>query len=202
LFLGAYGVLVFNFVYVYYFRYPILGANTSYLSERVVSEYLMRSIKLDPQRKFVVYTVDPPVMFWTYLVYSNRTSLETKEAIAEAEVTRTYSIDNITFTGKCVDLTQDVTILTESWRGTCEKSQSSMTSATDEAYTSYVDGKIQSGITIPSIIDNGAYYRIYNNRLCPLLSLPIYVAVTKLNAFTISNQSNEQFCQTWIANFH
>lgn len=197
--LFLYIVEVGYFVAFYYLRYPILGANTSYLAERIIAEYVTRIRQGGDQTPVVVYTIDPPVMFWSYLVYSHKITKATSNEIAAAEITNKYQVDNLLFTNECADVAVGgQIIIAEAWRVPCEKSQSQFQPAETLTYEQRLGQQKSGAITIPSIVDNGAYFRIYNDPLCKRDDLAGFVSITDLEKFDLSKQDATEFCRTWL----
>lgn len=203
---SVYLIGLFSFMYHYYYRYPISGLNVAYFSERIMAEYIDRSVKANPDRKVIVYTIDPPVMFWTYLLYSHNIKPENLSQIAQVENAqdfKNYTIGNVTFTTECVDLGDNQSlILSEAIRAAtpCNFDQSHFKQESQTQFQSIVDSNQNSNIQIPSLLDNGAYWKIYNNSLCDKKDLKRYVAVDQFKDLDPTTKNNQDFCSTWISN--
>lgn len=186
LFAGACCVSVVYFAYYYYFRYPILGQNTSYLSERIIIEYINRLRETDSVTPMYVHTVDVPVMLWSYLVYSDHYSKENASDFAAAAGSDHITINNVTFTTQCADPNAAGITINESWRKPCE------------AFLPDED----KPLSIPSVVDNGTYWDMYNDTLCEDFASRPYVTVSSMSDFDLGQQSNEKFCNQWLVRFN
>jgi hypothetical protein len=199
--LFLYGIGIFYFGYFYLIRYPILGANISYLSERIYIEYIERVKDMYPDKNVFVYTIDPPVMFWNYLVYSDYFDRTTSEEVARAENSGVYVINGITFSNDCADIAIDnAVIVSEMWRVPCDLSRSQRAELDEIEYQRRLKDQYGQALTIPSIVDNGAYFRIYNDPLCKRESLEPFVRIEKASQFDTKSPDNETFCRTWFSN--
>lgn len=188
------------FSYYFNFRYPILGANISYLAERTVINYVNRVQQLTPEKQIVVYTIDPPVMFWNYLVYANQLTKTNLTAITEAENSGNYKLGKVSFINACPDLTdQQAVVITEQWRVPCEQSQSNLAAATTQEYEVVIAKQKGSAITVPSIVDNGAYFRIFNDPICDRKSLSNFIDINNAADFDQTHKSNKDFCEKWFS---
>lgn len=195
----AYSISIFLFSYHFYFRYPIVGNHISYLSEKLMAEYVDRIRRDDADQRIFVHTVDPPVMFWTYLLYADAVNESTVDQIAAAKSGDEYVFDNIVFTGKCADITQkNAIIMSEAFRPICDYSESKTEFSDEESYGAVMKSSISSKLTIPSIVDNGAQWRIYNDVLCSDFDISGFVHIKTYNQFDINSQDNRTFCQTWV----
>jgi hypothetical protein len=183
-----YCAMILRFGYYYYFRYPILGNNTSYLAERVVIGYIERLRQNSQTIPITVYTVDPPVMTWSYIVYGTYYSAQSKIEFAKALNSDDVVVNNITFTGKCVDINRPGILIAESSVGKCDSQNIVLLTKVEE-----------DKITIPSIVDNGAYFRVYNDELCMHHTAGQFVNITSINDFNFASQTNEIFCTTWFS---
>lgn len=181
-----YAVSVAYFGYYYYYRYPILGQNTGYLSERVIIDYIDRVRQTDKEIPISIHTVDVPVMLWSYIVYSDIYTNETAPEIAQFSGKDEIHINNISITTKCAIPTQPGIVINEAWRTPCDN----------------VDTTSLQPLSIPSIVDNGTYWNIYNDSMCKENANRPYIEVTTMNDFNLEEQSNEKFCNQWLAKFN
>jgi len=198
-----YAVGVITFTYHYYYRYPVLGLNLSYFSERIMSEYIERASNAHPDKKIIVYTVDPPVMFWTYLVYTDSITTQNVGQIAQTGESDVYTIGNVTFTGKCVDIAnKDSLLIAEANRTgvACEFEHSSVKNISEEQYKITIEEQRGNAVTIPSVIDNGAYWRVYNPVLCDRRKISGFVTLNSFSKLNTSAQNNDKFCANWFTN--
>lgn len=197
----VYGIHVGYFGYYYWIRYPVLGANNSYLAEKTIANYISRIRAKDASVPIRVYTIDPPVLFWSYLTYTHTLTTQNAAEISLAEQTQAYTIDTITFTNDCADIADTSTVVvTEMWRVPCERTQSIRASLGDDVYETLLARQRAMAITIPSIVDNGAYFRIYNDPLCVREDLSNYVHFDHLNQLHMEGIEDAAFCQRWLTN--
>lgn len=196
-----YPVFISLFMYHYYYRYPVLGLRDGYFYERIMVEYLDRYRMKYPEKRMVVYTIDPPVMFWTYLLYTQRLTADTVNTVAAAENTKNYVIDTITFTTDCVDLARtDALVIAEPGRAAtpCDHKDSVYQATTSSTYAEQIQRQRGSSLSIPSVVDSGGYWRIFNNELCNPLQLGKYVTLRQLAQLKTREQSDESFCKQWL----
>lgn len=188
------------FGYYYFYRYPLLGNNISYLAEKTAINYITRVMVQNPDKSVSFYTIDPPVMFWNYLVYANQLTRDNAAAIAQAENKGIYQLGNVRFSNTCPDITKtNEVIITEQWRPPCEQSQSSLAAAQTRDYSILIDKQKGAAITIPSIVDNGAYFRIYNDPICDRQAMSNFIDINSLSDFNIYKQTNSEFCTKWLS---
>lgn len=185
-FASVYMLSVIYFGYYYYYRYPILGQNTGYVSERVIVDYINRVRRTDVNTPIYVHTVDVPVMLWSYIIYSDFYTKETAREIAQFSGKDDVHINNIIFTTKCADPTQSGIVVNEAWRIPCD----------------HVDKTKLVSLSIPSIVDNGTYWNIYNDFMCGDFANRPFIAVNSISDFDLERQSNEKFCNQWLAKFN
>ncbi len=179
----CYGFSILYFGYQYFYRYPILGLNISYFSERVVINYIDRIRSIDPLVPIYVHAVDVPVMLWNYIVYSDYYSKKTSSEFAQQLSDHTSSINNIIFTTECANPSKDAIVINESWRGVCEGHENSEV------------------LTIPSVVDNGAYWHIYNDAFCNDVQLKPFIELSNHQDMLVEKKSQIEFCQNYFAKF-
>jgi len=202
LFIGLYAVSTLSFLYHFYYRYPVLGLNIGYFYERLAVDYAHRTHLLYPDKKIFIYTVDPPVMFWTYLLYANKITPQTVDQIASSELNANYEIDNITFTTDCVDAArEDDVLIAEFIRSAtpCHRLKSGYSSNNEDEYQARLGFQQKNGVMIASLIDSGGYFKIYNDLLCNQTKLKQYPSLYRLDQFELAQQSNNEFCQQWFS---
>jgi hypothetical protein len=165
-----------------------------------MAEYVSRTRSNNPDVKIYVHTVDPPVMFWTYLLYANAVNKSSVDRIAAAQIGDEYVFDNIVFTGKCADVVDGTAIqLSEAFRSPCDYRQSKVKEFDETTYIQALEGVVSEMITIPSIVDNGGQWRVYNDLLCNNSDISGFVFIKTYDQFRISEQDNSQFCRTWFS---
>jgi hypothetical protein len=185
-FVGFYAISIAYFGYYYYYRYPVLGQNTGYLSERVIIDYITRVRKFDSITPVYVHTVDVPVMLWSYVVYSDFYSKEKAQEFATFSEKDEVKINNIIFTTRCADPSVEGIVINEAWRVPCESQRE----------------PASFSLSLPSIIDNGTYWHMYNDTLCEKFANRPFITVNAIENFKIDKQSDQSFCNQWFARFN
>lgn len=193
LFSAAYLFGVLWFVVLFYNRYPVFSADSAWISERVMSDYISRVLKENGDQEIVVYTVDPPILFSSYLIYSRAYDHYSADSIANAinkgDETGDYRLGSVEFSSKCVDLSdQERVVIAEYWRGVCNENGS-------EIEQSLVD---QESLAIPNVLDSGAKFNIYHDQLCTNENLKSFTQITNMDDFSIEVMEQEEFCYKWI----
>lgn len=175
---------VLNFGSQYLIRYPVMGADAGFFSERIVTEYINWAKKEFPNEPITVYTIDPPILLSSYILHSQSLSKNMSNQIAYAFENKSYSFDGIIFVDVCVDINSHQLGITEAIRDRCR----------DKSGFSAEENKI----TIPALKDSGSVYEILNDRICSKYNLGTFIQVSSLDKFKLDTLSEEAFCQQWI----
>ena len=181
----VYTLSVLNFASQYFIRYPVMGADAGFFSERVLTQYIAWVRQAYPDEPITVYTIDPPILLSSYLLHSQSLSAETVDQIAQTFRERTYLFDNITFKDACVDDDDETTLgITEAIRDRCR----SLSDLSADVHK----------ITIPALKDSGSVYEILNDHICSRYTLGTFIQVANLQQFRLHDMSEEAFCRQWI----
>ncbi|AKM81436.1 MAG: Glycosyl transferase family 39 [Candidatus Pacebacteria bacterium GW2011_GWF2_38_9] len=175
----AYLALIGRFFYQYFYIYPISGTRDQYFAERLVAQY----IKRNPDKKILVSAPEPIFVFQEILIYNNLINKENISNINQAFQSEDYKLANFEVFGeRCVPETiPDNTIyISHSNSRPCDGSDSPL------RYTQ-----------IPSLIDGGGIYRIYNDRSCGDFSLNRFLSIRE-DLFDLDKLNNQEFCQNFI----
>jgi len=185
LLVAAYSLSVLNFASQYFIRYPVMGSDAGFFSERVLSQYIHWVREGYPDEPITVYTIDPPILLSSYLLHSGSVSSKSAEQIAAAFRDKTYVFDNITFVHACVDDDDGQRLgITEAVRDRCR----SLTEFSADA----------NKITIPALKDSGSVYEILNDSICAKYDLGTFIQVDNLDKFRLQEMNEEDFCRQWI----
>lgn len=181
----VYVILVANFLYNYFFRYPVYGAETFNLSGRIVSKY----IELAKEKKDKVIIVEHTdnlasiSLFKQYLFYSNSYNKNTVNEVAELVRKKGHSFHHITAAGCPEQLLPNTIVIVAS--GSCPAIQT----------------KIDK-FSIAKLSDGGEIYGIFDTNICNDYALSRYPNGIKINDFEIEKMSERTFCEKFITNLN
>lgn len=179
--IGAVYVLgMANFASEYFYRYPVYGTKGTAFAERVLASYINR---LPDDKRVVVLVDEARFVFESYLVYNDLITDANMPAIRKAMNESVYTLDNVTFSTDCLDTTafaDDVVFINNSANVTCDQKP--------------VPSLQQPYAKIPSLLDNGAQFTIYNDPVCSKYALRPFVHVTDRNVLDVERQENHIFC--------
>lgn len=177
----VYALFVARFFFLYFYSYPIIGTQGEYFSERVVANYIHRN----PDANVVVYASEPRFMFESILVFNGLITAENIQEINTAYQNKEYSLKNFTVINRCYQPSenQNVISIVHQATPTCGDSQQN----TDKEIT----------VQIPSLIDSGAIYTVYNDQLCRSYGLGRFSHITK-NVFAVEKQTTEVYCTSFF----
>lgn len=193
---SVYLISISNFVYQYYFRYPVYSADAQEVQERIISKYISLVKKDNSEQLISVYTPEPERYFASYLLYSNKLNQQTKDDIADSYKTGNYQLDGVTFVSGCVDLNQDEVIIGDILSLPCDVLGSDAEAKAKE------DRILSNKLSIPAVLDSGETFRIYNDQICSKYQLPTFFSVSNLEKFQVENMTAQNFCQSWIADLN
>lgn len=184
-----YFLLILNFGYQFFFRYPVYATNGNRLYERLVAEYLGRVDNSQPIR---VITSEPKNQVNSFLLYNwpqlNKSEIST---ILENYRQENWQVGQIKFEHQCLSpdlLYSGETLLVFNDITWCDKV------VTDEVMQKQFD----QHRSISSILDAGEQVRIFNDQLCEYSLLARYPTVSQLNQFDLKKLSPDEFCAIWI----
>lgn len=170
-----------NLAHLYFYRFPVYASDGWFFQDRTISRYIELTRQQFPNRKIVVTTFEPKIIFEEYLFYSD--SYETKTDIVRlnAKIAKSdYSTGNVLFTAKCLDskdLTGNVTWIYDPLVG--------------------CGGNVDR-LRVTRFRDVYEQYLIEKDTLCKGYGLGTYVATQAFKNFDVENQNSLEFCQSWI----
>ncbi|MBU0618825.1 hypothetical protein KKD62_01160 [Patescibacteria group bacterium] len=186
-FVIVYFIFLTNFLYLYFYRYPVYGSEGFFFSERILSHYIHR-VK-NKTKQLVVVSKEPWFLFEQYLFYSK--IYETREIakeVAQTIQTEEYSYENIKFI----------------FAQTCEEVSTQL----DKNMTLIINKdipctKFQPSTEVPIKIianteDGGWIFKIYNDHLCNNYSTQTYPKPTSIKEYQLSQLDDKLFCNAWI----
>lgn len=183
--IGLYGLLVLNFFYLYFYRYPIYAAERWFFSERLVAKYITLLKEKEPNLKIRVITGENPKnVYEEYLFYSG--SYENKNDIEKANANLSQKIfgdENVIFTQNCSPQkgNENEVILADVRTG-CFKEE-------------------RGDLGFVSLADAGTVFVLKNDRLCPSFSLPRYYRPLNKSVFAVEKLNVKDFCENWVVKF-
>jgi hypothetical protein len=201
-----YLVSIVWFAHHFYYRYPVYSADNDLFFERVLANYVTRVQQENPDQKVMVYTVDPPIMFASYLVHTNQMNRQNADLISAAINNQNWEWGSTKFSNDCVDQSDPAVInITEPLREACpeEKGSDDVTLIRETAPPTLNDNQIDPNkvLDIAAVIDSGTKYHIHHDTFCQQFNLNTFTQVTKLADFDIENQTSADFCYKWVTDF-
>ena len=180
----VYIILLTNFIYLYFFRFPYYNSEAFGLSQRIYSRY----IEFASKRNIPIQVLSdiPDGQFRSYLFYSNAITKQTIPIIRSLN-NNSLRWDNVEFTKTCPDLpeiTAGKTSYILSEQSPCKKS--------------FVGLPM---IVIPSLSDGGTLQRIFNDKLCSAYTLSNFPFGFTLNDFNVEKLTERQFCQKFFIRY-
>ena len=192
----AYSLSLVNYLYIYFFRYPVYGGEGFFFSGRVLTRYLSLYQNI-PDKKITVVSPDYQGLFKQYLFYSQLYNEENAQRIAGQIRQGKFEWGNITFTNTCLEegvLKNENDILIYKYDSQCEEELEKLVPsrlASEEKLAS-------ESLSISNLADSGEIYGIVGDSVCSEYELGIYPRAMVMDDFQVENQETEAFCQTWI----
>lgn len=183
LFVGVivvYGISVLSFADEYFYRYPVYSTKGFSFAERVMANYIHR---LPENMKVVVLVDEARFVFESYLVYNNLITPDNLPAIQKAMKDSVYTLGNVTFTTDCLDqkkFADDIVFINNSANVTCDQKP--------------LTNKTQPYAKIPSLLDNGSIFTIYNDQVCNKYALRPFVHVTDRKHLDVEKLDTPTYC--------
>ena len=181
-----YALMISNFLYLYFYRYPVYAAERWFFSNRIIDNYVRLS-ELNPKitKIYVVPFEYDRAAFGQYLFYSGDYEKGSDiRDINEKMKIRQFQNGKVTFSGICpenVKYEQGEILIAERRKG-----------CTD-------DGKNIHEIL--DLADAGTVFNIKNDILCDGENLPRYYRPLYISDFRLENMNKDEFCGKWIADF-
>lgn len=174
-----YLILIARFLYQYFYVYPISGTRDQYFAEKIIAQY----IKRNPDKKIIITAPEPIFVFQEILIYNNLINKENIKDINQAFNTENYQLTNFKVLGeRCVPeiIENDTIYISHSNSRPCSGDDSPL------KYTQ-----------IPSLIDGGGIYRIYNDLNCANFGLSRFPSIRE-DLFDLDKLSSQEFCENFI----
>ena len=204
-----YLLVIGNFTYVYFFRYPVISLDWGNYHERLVARYITLLSLEHPDTQVSVHVGQPNYYYWSYLLYSDRLTDENKELVAQNALldtkapVQTFKIDNVTFTSSCEVESNTGIMVAETSFQDCETEVANFDRAkigqnqiaTDSASIQ----KQRSFNSIVAILDSGEKLYILDDQLCSGKKLKSYVFPTSYKDIGVEKLNTDQFCSNWIS---
>ena len=209
LILPFYFFAIGNFTYIYLYRYPVVSLDWGNYHERLVARYVTLLAESQPETKVSVHVSQADYYYWSYLLYSNRLTNDTKDHIAQEALintkvpTQTFTLDNVTFTSGCDVDPATKTIVAETNFQNCQSAVSDFDRARIGAQQTATDSasilKQKSFNSIVAILDSGEKLYILDDPLCKGKKLKSYVFPTTYADIAVEKLNVDQFCLNWIS---
>jgi len=189
IFISFYLLLVINYYYLYFLRYPVYGSDGYALDKRILSSYISRVKGV----KVYITTQKPRPIFEQYLFYSGiYNSKKNIKEIAGNMTSHNYNYGNVYFSDDCPDLDtlnnpNIISIIEASYE--CDKNN--LLNKQNK----------RPHLSISSLVDTGQIFKIYNDRMCSEYPLSLYSRVNTDREFAMEKMNNEDFCKKWINDF-
>lgn len=183
--IGLYALSVARFGYEYFYKYPVYGTQGKYFAERVISSYTSRNAS----QPVLILADEPKFMFESLLTYTNAITPSAMPAIQHSFQTDHYAVAQVSVENRCVDLNEVAT-------GKIIIADSSIPLCNDHADAQALLSR--ATIThIPSLLDSGSLYTVYNDQLCGGFALDRYSHVDT-DVFAVEQLSTQQFCESFF----
>lgn len=168
---------VLGFAHNYALKYPVQATTNSAFYARLVAQYLIRQ----PQKHFTVVVDNPQEFLDHLLVYNQLISKNNLPQLRSQIQSDKISLHNFTLTSTCpTNQNPNDTWIVIASNEKCVPPETS-----------------PSYISIASLIDSGARFKIYNDSLCSQSSLSTYTHVSQ-NRFNLDKLSVDDFCQSFF----
>lgn len=179
----VYVFFVLQFMYQYFYRYPLYGTRGNYFAERVIASYASRLSSDQP----VVILGDESRFLWEgYLFFTQSITKDNLTTINRQTANQTFELGPVRIATDCInstDLSSNKVVIAGNSVAFC---------STQEPLAV---GSRQ--ISIPSLLDSGTIFTIYNDQLCRPYGLDKFAHVDT-NVFAVEKLSNEEFCRSFF----
>ncbi|MBD3279514.1 MAG: hypothetical protein GF390_02260 [Candidatus Pacebacteria bacterium] len=180
-----YLLLVSDFFYEYFYRYPIYGTKEQYFAERLLSSYLKRGTA---DQQFLVLADEDYFVFTEIVVHNNLINQQNLDQLQQAYQDKNYQANNFTVATRCLDvnsLANKVTVIADPSVQLC-------------------DGRSKDQLPpelrvteIKSLLDNGTIFAIYQDSVCDDYPLDSRVQVQQ-DVFAVEQLTDQQFCENFL----
>ena len=177
-----YGILVSNFVDLYFFRFPYYNSEAFGVSQRIYSRYM--ALAAAHSIPVVNFTESPELYFRNYIFYGNVPNAKTIPSLRPLFDQGTYTWQQQTFTKQCPK--------------TLDKNATYILSNFSPCKELFLK---QPMIVIPSLSDGGTLYMAFNDRVCGQYALSGYPAGFMMRDFAIESIPEKQFCERFFIRY-
>lgn len=181
-----YLVLIANFLYLYFYRYPVYSAERWFLSERIIARYVSLLESNPSVKKIYISTIEnPKIVFEEYLFFSGK--YNSKVDVVKENLNlenKVFGDGKIVFIHNCpifVDYKNGEMLIADRRLG-CLKEE-----------------RGERGIL--DLVDAGTVFIIKNDGLCQNEILSRYYVAKNFSQFQIEKMGKSEFCKNWIAEF-
>jgi len=173
LILVIYLISFLNFSYFYFFRFPIIGQENYFFSQRLIANYIERS----GDKKILVVSQEPREIFLETVFYSRKNQSENLKIFVKNQE---LILGNVSFVSECPKFLEKETTYI------IEKSK---------------DCLVNSGKLIKSINEEqfgGPLYVIEQDGLCSDFKLQPWQRYRMKENYLVEKLNNKDFCENWI----
>lgn len=169
----VYLISFLGFLYFYFCRFPVIGQENYFFSQRIVANYIEKI----GNKKIVVVGKETRELFLETVFYSkDRNDLALKNFVKNQDL----KLKNVSFVSECPKLLdKDTVYMIENTFGDCLPKNEELKSINEEQF-------------------GGSLYYIINDSLCSGFELQPWLRFRFAKDYTIEKLDNKTFCQTWI----
>lgn len=163
-----------NFLYFYFFRWPIIGQENYFFSQRVIANYIERS----GEQKIVVIGNEPRELFLENIFYAKKDQNVKLKKIVERQ---NWDSERLSFVAECpVKMEGGVVYVIERNMEKClSKNLKDIKTISEEQF-------------------GGPIVYIVNDGLCSEWKLQPWLRFRLTGNYLLEKMNNEDFCKTWI----
>ncbi|MBI2420650.1 MAG: phospholipid carrier-dependent glycosyltransferase [Candidatus Levybacteria bacterium] len=168
-----------NFLYFYFYRYPVTSGEFFALEERLLSKFISESEKFD-NKKIIIASSSPRNSYLQYIFYSNNDKnvgfqIENSSKFNKGE----YKINGNNFLYDCFTNYDEKTTYVIRYDKECFR---------DKTFPVYA---------LKNPKDGGIFFQIMNSSLCNGIELKGWPP-KKSSDFSIEKMDRKKFCKTWV----
>lgn len=162
-----------NFFYFYFFRFPIIGQENFFFSQRLVANYIIKN----NDHKIVVVDPEAREVFLETVFYSPQ---DQESVLKDFVKNQSYQIKNTSFASKCPEtFDPQTTYIINQVSSSCLPSKNNLRSINEEQF-------------------GGPLYFILNDNLCSSLLSQPWLRFHLVKDYLPEKLSLSDFCQTWV----
>lgn len=161
-----------NFFYFYFFRFPIIGQENYFFSQRVVGNYISRN----SDNKLVIVDSEPRLIFLETVFYSNKNQ---NSVLKDFVKNQNYQINNATFVSSCPEFFDPKTTYIIKTSFECNFPKNNLKSINEEQF-------------------GGPLYFVINDSFCSSFPSQKWLRFHLIKDYLPEKLDNSDFCQTWI----